>query len=189
MKASSILLLSFLTSSISHAVVLSETKLPDGRQIQIHDDFTWSYVLTEVSAKSAPVAQSSGATSTPTPSAVLTPQAIADPAMLGTIAADGVKLTLQSTQKNDDQLGLNIQVSNLATGSVVKILGLVSFYSQQGQLLAQHEVSFWQAEYRLPDTYLRTQQTRPFRTLWLPMPDGNQAPLIRLEITSVERRS
>ena len=189
MKAPYILLLSLLTSSISHAAVLSETKLPDGRQIQIHDDFTWSYVLTEVPAKSAPVAQNPVAVSTAAPSAVLTPQAIADPAMLGTIAADGVKLILQNTQQDDDQLGLNIQVSNLATGSVVKILGRVSFYSQQGQLLAQHEVSFWQAEYRLPDTYLRTQQTRPFRTLWLPVPDNNKTPLVRLEIISVERRS
>ena len=189
MKAPSILLLSLLASSISYAAVLSETKLPDGRQIQIHDDFTWSYILTEESAKSAQVAQNPVAATTPALSAVLTPQAIADPTMLGTIAADGVKLTLQNTQQDNDQLGLNIQVSNLGTGSVVKILGRVSFYSQQGQLLAQHEVAFWQAEYRLPDTYLRTQQTRPFRTLWLPMPDGHQAPLVRLEVISVERRS
>ena len=46
-----------------------------------------------------------------------------------------------------------------------------------------------QAEYRLPESYLRQDQTRPFRTLWLPLPPHEDAPLIRLEILDVERRS
>jgi hypothetical protein len=178
------LLLTLLATQFGQAAVLMETRLQDGRQIQIQDDFTWSYVLTETQAK---VTAPSASVAVDTPA--LSAQAIQDPALLGTIAGDGVKLELSQQQRLDDQLGLDVKVSNLATGSVVKVSGYISLYSPQGKLLARHEATFWQAEYRLPETYLRSQQTRAFHTIWLPQPQGVRSPLVRLEISTVERRS
>jgi hypothetical protein len=184
MKKRYLLLTLLVATQFGQAAVLMETRLQDGRQIQIQDDFTWSYVLTEAQAK---VTAPSVSDAVETPS--LSAQAIQDPALLGTVAGDGVKLELTRQQPENDQLGLDVRVSNLATGSVVKISGYISFYSPQGTQLARHQVTFWQAEYRLPETYLRSHQTRAFRTIWLPLPQGLRSPLVRLEISTVERRS
>ncbi len=177
-----ILLVCSLFSALVHAAPLSRIHLADGRLIQLDDDYTWHYVLEEPGVN--PTVQSNATEVTQ-----LGSQILADPELLHTVAAFGVKVQLVKQQRKDDQLGLTLIVSNLAAGSVVQVRGRITFYSAQGLRLSQQEAPFWQAEYRLPESYLRQDQTRPFRTLWLPLPSHADAPLIRLEIVDVERRS
>ena len=177
-----VLLTCSLISALLHAAPLTRTHLADGRLIQLDDDYTWHYVLDEP------------ATNPTTPHnetevSQLGSQVLADPELLHTVAASGVKVQLIKQQRKGNQLGLMLNISNLAAGSVVQVRGRITLYSAQGLRLSQQESPFWQAEYRLPESYLRQDQTRPFRTLWLPLPPHEDAPLIRLEIVDVERRS
>ena len=177
-----ILLTSLLSSALVHAAPLARTQLADGRLIQLDDDYTWHYVLEEPAANPTVLNRNSDVSQ-------LGSQVLADPELLHTAAAFGVKVQLIKQQHKGDQLGLTLNVSNLAAGSVVRVSGRITLYSAQGVRLSQQEFPFWQAEYRLPESYLRQEQTRPFRTLWLPLPLHEDAPLIRLEIIDVERRS
>ena len=177
-----ILLACSLVSALVHAAPLTRTHLADGRLIQLDDDYTWHYVLDDLAANPAVAANETGMSQ-------LGSQVLADPNLLNTVAASGVKVQLIKQQRKGDQLGLSLNVSNLAPGSVVRVRGRITLYSAQGLRLNQQESPFWQAEYRLPESYLRQDQTRPFRTLWLPLPPHEDAPLIRLEIVDVERRS
>ena len=177
-----LLLVALLFSTLGQAAPLAQTPLPDGRLIQIEDDFTWHYVL-EASAAKPTQPQSRGDVTQ------LGTQVLADPALLHTAAASGVKVHLLQQVREDDQLGLTVEVTNLASGSVVRVQGRLTFYSAQGAQLSQQETPFWQAEYRLPESYLRQDQTRTFRTIWLPWPRQEPMPLVRLEILGAERRS
>lgn len=177
-----ILLACSLVSALVHAAPLTRTHLADGRLIQLDDDYTWHYVLEDPAANPAVATNETGVSQ-------LGSQVLADPNLLNTVAASGVKVQLIKQQRKGDQLGLTLYVSNLAPGSVVRVHGRITLYSAQGLRLSQQESPFWQAEYRLPESYLRQGQTRPFRTLWLPLPPHEDAPLIRLEIVDVERRS
>ena len=177
-----ILLACSLVSALVHAAPLTRTHLADGRLIQLDDDYTWHYVRDDLAANPAVAANETGMSQ-------LGSQVLADPNLLHTVAASGVKVQLIKQQRKGDQLGLTLYVSNLAPGSVVRVHGRITLYSAQGLRLSQQESPFWQAEYRLPESYLRQDQTRPFRTLWLPLPPHEDAPLIRLEIVDVERRS
>lgn len=181
-----LLLAASLFSPLVQAAPLQQTQLADGRLIQIEDDFTWHYVL-EASASA------SAATPTQPQSQVdvtqLGAQVLADPALLHTAAASGVKVHLLKQVRDGDQLGLTVEVTNLAAGSVVRVQGRLTLYSAQGSQISQQESPFWQAEYRLPESYLRQDQTRTFRTIWLPWPTQEPLPLVRLEVLAAERRS
>ena len=177
-----LLLAASLFSTLVPAAQLQQTQLADGRLIQIEDDFTWHYVLEASAAKQTQPQSQVDMTQ-------LGAQVLADPALLHTAAASGVKVHLLKQVRDGDQLGLSVAVTNLAAGSVVRVQGRLTLYSAQGVQISQQESPFWQAEYRLPESYLRQAQTRTFRTIWLPWPSQEPMPLVRLEILGAERRS
>ena len=177
-----LLLAASLFSALVQAAPLQQTHLADGRLIQIEDDFTWHYVLEASAAKPTQPQSQSDVTQ-------LGDQVLADPGLLHTDAASGVKVHLLKQVRDGDQLGMTVEVTNLAAGSVVRVQGRITLYSAQGVQLSQQESPFWQAEYRLPESYLRQDQTRTFRTIWLPWPSQEPMPLVRLEILGAERRS
>jgi len=174
--------LCLLTGVAATAAPLQQVTLANGRLIELEDDFTWHYVV---------LAPSNSPTSNAvvTARSAATTQVLADPALLHTAAASGVKVHLLQQVREGDQLGLTVEVTNLASGSVVRVQGRLTLYSVQGAQLSQQETPFWQAEYRLPESYLRQDQTRTFHTIWLPWPSQEPMPLVRLEILGAERRS
>ena len=177
-----LLLATSLFSTLVQAAPLQQTHLADGSLIQIEDDFTWHYVLEASAAKPTQPQSQSDVTQ-------LGDQVLADPGLLHTDAASGVKVHLLKQVRDGDQLGMTVEVTNLVAGSVVRVQGRITLYSAQGVQLSQQESPFWQAEYRLPESYLRQDQTRTFRTIWLPWPSQEPMPLVRLEILGAERRS
>ena len=185
-----LLLCSSTVFSMAHATVIEHITLKDGRQIAINDDYSWNVILTKDTASSSSLAHRE-------PNAVmgtmtgrdLSAQALANPAWLSEVAAQGVKLKRSGVQQHANTLTLQVDVTNLLQDSVVQIAGSVSFYDQQGRWIADQEVKFWTAEYRLPESYLRSQQTRVYEVDAIPLPDKQIDPkLIRLNIRHVERR-
>lgn len=106
------------------------------------------------------------------------------------MAAQGVRVKRSGVQQHTNTLTLQVDVTaSLLQDSVVQIAGSVSFYDQQGRWIADQKVKFWTAEYRLPESYLRSQQTRVYEVDAIPLPDKQIDPkLIRLNIRHVERR-
>lgn len=197
-----------LTAGPALAAPLQQVTLPNGRLVELEDDFTWHYVVLKptsaatpavnVAKPSTPVAAGADATNmtatTPTPAAApaLNQQALQDPALLAETAAQGVKIRYLDSTLEGNTLQPKFEVSNQADGSVVRITGQITLYDANGQQILSTETRFWQAEYRLPDTYLRQGQTRQYQapaiTLPQTLPNGAR-PLVRMTIVAVERRS
>ncbi|MDM5141098.1 DUF3157 family protein [Aeromonas bestiarum] len=182
MKPLSRLLVAFcLSPLLAQAAPLTQVTLPDGRQVQLNDDFTWEYLLIKPTASGEVV---TGAVAVP----VLTEQAMTNPDLLAQAVKDGISVKLSKIE-GSDPLSLQFLVSNTGSRSVVRVRGSVTLFSEQGAQLVKQEARFWVGENRLPESYLRKGQQRPSLVLEMPRPAGlTGKPLVRVEIEEVEFR-
>lgn len=172
-----------LTPVLAQAAPLSQVTLPDGRQVQLNDDFTWEYLVVKPAepVQSVTAEENAGAVAAP----VLTDQAKANPELLAQMARDGVVVKLDKIE-GSDPLALTFMVSNTGSRNVVGVRGMVTLFSADGVQLSRQEARFWVAENRLPETYLRKGQARPSLALEIPRPAGlTGQPLVRVEIDEV----
>ncbi|MGL4352095.1 MAG: DUF3157 family protein [Plesiomonas shigelloides] len=182
-----------LTPMLAQAAVLSVVTLPDGRQVQLNDNFSWEYLVVK---PAEPQQGASSGAMTPAPAgtrvavaaAVLTDQAKAHPELLSQSARDGVLVKFDSLD-GSDPLTLQFMVTNTGNRTVVGVQGWVTLFSEQGVQLSRQQARFWVAENRLPQTYLRKGQARPSIAVEMPRPAGlTGKPLVRVEIDQVEFR-
>ncbi|MCH7347760.1 hypothetical protein A9R10_08535 [Aeromonas piscicola] len=170
-----------LSPLLAQAAPLTQVTLPDGRQVQLNDDFTWEYLLIKPTASGEVV---TGAVAVP----VLTEQAMTNPDLLAQAVKDGISVKLDKIE-GSDPLSLQFLVSNTGSRSVVRVRGSVTLFSEQGAQLVKQEARFWVGENRLPESYLRKGQQRPSLVLEMPRPAGlTGKPLVRVEIEEVEFR-
>lgn len=170
-----------LSPLLAQAAPLTQVTLPDGRQVQLNDDFTWEYLLIKPTASGEVV---TGAVAVP----VLTEQAMTNPDLLAQAVKDGINVKLDKIE-GSDPLSLQFLVSNTGSRSVVRVRGSVTLFSEQGAQLVKQEARFWVGENRLPESYLRKGQQRPSLMLEMPRPAGlTGKPLVRVEIEEVEFR-
>ncbi|ARW83270.1 DUF3157 family protein [Aeromonas salmonicida] len=170
-----------LSPLLAQAAPMTQVTLPDGRQVQLNDDFTWEYLLIKPTASGE---RATGAVAVP----VLTEQAMTNPDLLAQAVKDGIGVKLDKAEGSDPLL-LQFTVSNTGTRSVVRVRGTVTLFSEQGAQLARQEARFWVGENRLPESYLRKGQQRPSLVLEMPRPAGlTGKPLVRVEIEEVEFR-
>ncbi|MDM5074356.1 DUF3157 family protein [Aeromonas bestiarum] len=170
-----------LSPLLAQAAPLTQVTLPDGRQVQLNDDFTWEYLLIKPTASGEVV---TGAVAVP----VLTEQAMTNPDLLAQAVKDGISVKLDKIE-GSDPLSLQFLVSNTGSRSVVRVRGSVTLFSEQGAQLVKQEARFWVGENRLPESYLRKGQQRPSLALEMPRPAGlTGKPLVRVEIEEVEFR-
>lgn len=170
-----------LSPLLAQAAPLTQVTLPDGRQVQLNDDFTWEYLLIKPTASGEVV---TGAVAVP----VLTEQAMTNPDLLAQAVKDGISVKLDKIG-GSDPLSLQFLVSNTGSRSVVRVRGSVTLFSEQGAQLVKQEARFWVGENRLPESYLRKGQQRPSLVLEMPRPAGLTGnPLVRVEIEEVEFR-
>ena len=170
-----------LSPLLAQAAPLTQVTLPDGRQVQLNDDFTWEYLLIKPTASGEVV---TGAVAVP----VLTEQAMTNPDLLAQAVKDGISVKLDKIE-GSDPLSLQFLVSNTGSRSVVRVRGSVTLFSEQGAQLVKQEARFWVGENRLPESYLRKGQQRPSLVLEMQRPAGlTGKPLVRVEIEEVEFR-
>ncbi|GDY26086.1 hypothetical protein AHAT_19760 [Agarivorans sp. Toyoura001] len=180
--------------------------LQNGAQVQLNDDFTWQYLLlntqsettasVETSNAVLPVAVAASETPLANSESSHSPERLSDIAinqaeLLKSTAKNGVKISLLNSQWDDkDRLGLHFQLVNTGTKNYVQILLEVSLYADSGTVLTQQEVKVWQAIFRMPDTYLRKEQSRTSEILWFEGVDKTQwdKQLLSLKITNMESR-
>lgn len=172
---------SFLFSANISATELTRVVLEDGTEVVLNDDFTWQYVLL-----SQP---DTGVESTPkTPK--LTAAAMANTALMTTNVTQGVRVTFNSAHWDDAELGLDFDVENTSQLTVLKVTIATTFFDDSGNKITTSEFNVWQAQNRLPETYLRKGQQRMSRTFKLDDIESEQwkKQLISLKIIAVETR-
>ena len=170
-----------LSPLLVQAAPLTQVTLPDGRQVQLNDDFTWEYLLLKPAADGSAVQGTVG-------EPVLTEQAMSNPELLAQAVKDGIGVKL-AKMEGSDPLQLQFMVRNTGTRNVVRVRGSVTLFSEQGAQLVKQEARFWVGENRLPESYLRKGQQRPSMVLEVPRPTGlTGKPLVRVEIEEVEFR-
>ncbi|KEP92261.1 DUF3157 family protein [Aeromonas caviae] len=168
---------------LAEAAPLHQITLPDGRQVQLNDDFTWEYLLVKPAAT---VAGQAVTASVAAP--VLTEQAMAHPDLLSQATRDGITVKLDLVA-GDDPLSLQFVVSNTGSRNVVRVNGSLTLFSADGVQLSSEPVRFWVGENRLPDSYLRKGEARASRAIELARPAGlTGKPLVRVQIDEVEFR-
>lgn len=168
---------------LAEAAPLHQITLPDGRQVQLNDDFTWEYLLVK------PAEASPGKTVTASVAApVLTEQALAHPDLLSQATRDGITVKLDQVT-GEDPLSLQFLVSNTGSRNVVRVNGSLTLFSAEGVQLSTQPVRFWVGENRLPESYLRKGEARASRAIELARPASlTGKPLVRVQIDEVEFR-
>ncbi len=133
MKPFSRLLIALCLSPVlAQAAPLSQVTLPDGRQVQLNDDFTWEYLVVKPAESVQGVAAEGKAGAVVAVAApVLTDQAKANPELLAQMARDGVVVKLDKIE-GSDPLVLTFMVSNTGTRNVVGVRGMVTLFSADG---------------------------------------------------------
>ncbi|MFT7682883.1 MAG: hypothetical protein ACI935_002367 [Moritella dasanensis] len=155
---------------------LTRIVLEDGTEVVLNDDFTWQYVLLNVpiaDANTATNTDSNTKTASLSPQAVpeivpqLTPAAMANTALMTTNVSQGVRVTFKSASWDDAELGLNFDITNNSPLTVLKVTIAATFFDDSGNKMTTSEFDVWQAQNRLPETYLRKGQQRVSRTFKL----------------------
>ncbi|EKE72409.1 DUF3157 family protein [Gallaecimonas xiamenensis] len=154
------------------AAEVAQVTLPNGMVVRLKDDFTWEYVIAK------------------TPDQHLAPQALAQAELLASTAKDRVKLKLARHQWQDGRLGLVFNLENDNSENVVKVVADAQFFDDQGKPIKRQSLVVWQAEYRMPESYLRKGQSRDSRELWVEGIDPAQwqKGLVSLSISKLQFR-
>ena len=160
--------------------------LPDGKQVNLKDDFTWEYVTTKVES------EVTGSTVPAKPSIAAIPVSTA---VTGTtiklndtkpslqLSQSGVDIVLGSASYQDGQLVIPTAVTNQGTQPVILVSLKVKVLSTSGELLAEEQVDTWKSIKRMADTYLRPKDSAEGKVIKL---DVAQQPAYQLQAEVVE---
>lgn len=154
----------FLSVFMSSTVLASDVfTLPDGRHVQLNEDFTWQYVTPEnrvsettepidTAAKSAAVVATKLITKNEN-SAVLN---LGEPSLK--LSDSGIEIQLDAAKYEDGQVVIPTTISNNSRNAVVDIEIEVTLSDTNGNVLAQEQVTVFRAIKRMAETYLRPKQ-------------------------------
>lgn len=204
--------------------------LENGTKVELKDDHTWQYVVTEkptttastpsstsaaaIATSAAVVASSENATSKQSAETVatsaqsnanpdivqalnqapshvnprLSPEAMAHPELFGQTTYRDVKINLVDTKWKGDRLGLTFDLSSQNKDDVIKVTVKASFYDDTGAFVQSQDLVVWRAIKRLPETYLRANQTRESEEVWVTDMQSEtwKKHYLTLEVTALE---
>ena len=187
--------------------------LEDGRQVILHDDFTWQYVVPVEQRKHQPAVPSLESPATPVatlakPSAVATapvaatqvlttPKASTQAKVRGVYFVPGehkdiqqlnrmgVDVVLHSADYHNGRLEIPTSLTNQSTKSVVLVEMSVIIRNEQGRELARLKDKIWTSVKRMPETYFRPDTHQQGRALKVSVPEA-KGYFIEAEIIEVE---
>ncbi|PSW04330.1 DUF3157 family protein [Photobacterium lipolyticum] len=181
--------------------------LQDGRQVVLHDDFTWQYVAPVIESPKAvgkTQADVKVGTDSAKPAVMAIPVATASPAGIPVATAQkavrvelgvskniqqlsksGIDVLLQSARYENGELVIPTMLTNQGTGSVVSVVLKVKLMSENGRELASEDLPIWSSIKRVPETYFRPKTQQEGKPVKLPVPEAS-AYFISAEIIEVE---
>lgn len=171
--------------------------LEDGRQVILHDDFTWQYVV-PVEQRQHPESKpvESSATSTPVKAAPVAAVPVKTTAQgvkvvpganknVQQLSRSGVDVLLRPAIYRNGELVIPTSLTNQGTESVVLVEMQVRLRDEKGQELAQLKDKIWTSVKRMPETYFRPKTQREGKELKVSVPKA-ESYIIEAEIIEVE---
>ncbi|MEC6898435.1 DUF3157 family protein [Photobacterium piscicola] len=171
--------------------------LKDGRQVILHDNFTWQYKAQANDPATSPLLKTT-ATAIP----VVATSAVAIPIIsapkgveveLGTTKAiqqlsdSGMDVLLTAAHYENGTLIIPTMMTNQSSKSVVNVTMKVRLSNSDGQTIATDEFTVWRSINRMPDTYFRPKTQHQGKSIIFDVPKAERY-FIDAEITDVDMR-
>ncbi|MCD9536723.1 DUF3157 family protein [Photobacterium carnosum] len=172
--------------------------LNDGRQVVLHDNFTWQYKAQTNNSATSPTLKTTTATAIP----VIATSAVAIPIIsapkgveieLGTTKAiqqlsdSGMDVLLTAAHYENGTLIIPTMMTNQSSKSVVNVTMKVRLSNSNGQTIATDEFTVWRSINRMPDTYFRPKTQHQGKPITFDVPKAERY-FIDAEITDVDMR-
>ena len=172
--------------------------LKDGRQVILHDNFTWQYKAQTNNSATNPTLKTTTATAIP----VIATSAVAIPIIsapkgvdveLGTTKAiqqlsdSGMDVLLTAAHYENGTLIIPTMMTNQSSKSVVNVTMKVRLSNSNGQTIATDEFTVWRSINRMPDTYFRPKTQHQGKPITFDVPKAERY-FIDAEITDVDMR-
>ncbi|WP_279151422.1 DUF3157 family protein [Photobacterium iliopiscarium] len=172
--------------------------LKDGRQVILHDNFTWQYKAQTNNSVTSPTLKTTTATAIP----VIATSAVAIPIIsapkgvdveLGTTKAiqqlsdSGMDVLLTAAHYENGTLIIPTMMTNQSSKSVVNVTMKVRLSNSDGQTIATDEFTVWRSINRMPDTYFRPKTQHQGKPITFDVPKAERY-FIDAEITDVDMR-
>ncbi|KAE8177135.1 DUF3157 family protein [Photobacterium carnosum] len=172
--------------------------LKDGRQVILHDNFTWQYKAQTNNSATSPTLKTTTATAIP----VIATSAVAIPIIsapkgveieLGTTKAiqqlsdSGMDVLLTAAHYENGTLIIPTMMTNQSSKSVVNVTMKVRLSNSNGQTIATDEFTVWRSINRMPDTYFRPKTQHQGKPITFDVPKAERY-FIDAEITDVDMR-
>ena len=182
--------ISLLTLLATSSVMADQTiTLNDGRQVVLHDNFTWQYIT-----KTAPDKAKSLTSDKPQPAAIpLVDKQIGSIVKLGSnhlsmqLSDSGVDILLGAPSYVDGKLVIPTSITNQSVNSVILIEIEIEVSRINKEVLTKKNIKIWQSIKRMPETYLRPQQIEQGNNIDLEVAKHDQY-FIKAKITSLINR-
>ena len=174
--------------------------LEDGRQVILHDDFTWQYKpstktpasenshsKTSVTSQAVPL-KTNSETQNAIPLVTASKSAnvsLSKPKNIQQLSNSGVDILLQAPQYKDGQLIIPTMLTNQGSKSVMSIDLRVTLNNADNQKIESQDVTLWRSIKRMPDTYFRAKTQQKGKDIIFTVPKMNDYK-IQTEIIDVE---
>lgn len=151
--------------------------LPDGKQVNLKDDFTWEYVTTKVESE----VTTSGTPAKPSIAAIPVATAVTgttiklnDTKPSLQLSKSGVDILLGTASYQDGELVIPTAITNQGTQPIIFVSLKVKVFSTEGELLAEQQVDIWKSIKRMAETYLRPQSSAEGKSIKLAVDKHDQ---------------
>ena len=151
--------------------------LPDGKQVNLKDDFTWEYVTTKVESE----VTTSGTPAKPSIAAIPVATSVTgttiklnDTKPSLQLSKSGVDILLGTASYQDGKLVIPTAITNQGTQPIIFVSLKVKVFSTEGELLAEQQVDTWKSIKRMAETYLRPQSSAEGKSIKLAVDKQDQ---------------
>ncbi|PSV11358.1 DUF3157 family protein [Photobacterium kishitanii] len=170
--------------------------LNDGREVILHDNFTWQYKhqtntpqtkqTLNVTTETPVIATSAAAIPIISASKGVTVELGAKKA-IQQLSDSGVDILLSAAHYKNGTLVIPTMMTNQNSKSVVNVTMKVRLSDMQGQTIAAEDVTLWRAINRMPETYFRPKTQQQGKPISFKVPKS-ESYLIHAEVTNIDLR-
>ncbi|MCP4956818.1 MAG: DUF3157 family protein [Photobacterium aquimaris] len=168
--------------------------LNDGRQVILHDNFTWQYKPQAQNPAAEPNLQATTAIPVIATAAIpVIKESKGVEVKLGNdkpiqqLSDSGLDVLLTTAQYTNGTLTIPTMLTNQNSKSVVNVTLNVRLSDSNGQTIAKDDFTIWRSINRMPDTYFRPKTQREGKAITFTVPKAEHY-FIDAKITDVDMR-
>ncbi|PSU67200.1 DUF3157 domain-containing protein [Photobacterium phosphoreum] len=170
--------------------------LKDGRQVILHDNFTWQYKAQTNHPTTSPTLKTTTAIPVIATSTMAIPVISASKGVAVEIGSkkaiqqlsnSGIDVLLTAAHYENGTLIIPTMMTNQSSKSVVNVTMKVRLSNSNGQTIATDEFTVWRSINRMPDTYFRPKTQHQGKPITFDVPKAERY-FIDAKITDIDMR-